>query len=229
MEEFIFKPNHVIKAIEQVKTNGEDWLYREYPKPNGRMRKSSSGFLIYRGLTYPLKPLGRLSNALAGSPMIGNPSTKKFREYFETQGFQLIDTPEIEAEDAVERQKCLANVWGRPGQAKFRSEVFKIFGACCIVTGCQTLKSLEAAHILPVSDGGRDEGWNGFPLRADIHRLFDSNVISLNPKTWKLNVLESAREDYGEYHHLDLKPVMLKSNNIQQLTMVLQKRFSLIT
>lgn len=94
--------------------------------------------------------------------MVDNPFTNVFRRYFESLEFQLIKNPDDEAEIAVERQLRLAEVWGRPGQAKFHRAVFELFGARCLVTGCQSLVALEAAHIIPVAGGGCDEAWNGF-------------------------------------------------------------------
>ena len=96
----------------------------------------------------------------------------------------MIDSPEDEAENATERQRRLAEVWEHPGQARFRRAVFEMFGARCVVTGCETLMALEAAHVLPVSSGGGDKGWNGIPLRADLRRLFDAGAIMIDPTSW---------------------------------------------
>ncbi|MEP9397619.1 HNH endonuclease signature motif containing protein [Mesorhizobium sp. KR2-14] len=161
--------------------------------------------------------------------MTSNPITNVFRRYFENLQFQLIDSPEDEAESAAKRQRRLAEVWERPGQAKFRRAVFELFGARCLVTGCETLMALEAAHILPVSSGGRDEGWNGIPLRADLHRLFDAGVIMLEPSTWKLFVMEPVRKEYGQYHGLDLGPDIAKISDGPKLAAALRKRLGLTT
>lgn len=226
MPDLIFELKHALEAIQLAKTNGREWLYENYPKPDGQMCKSSTGFLMHEGAVYPVKPLGRLANEKAGSPMASNPVTDVFRRYFENLGFQLIDSPESEADGAAERQRRLAEVWERPGQAKFRRAVFELFGARCLVTGCETLAALEAAHILAVASGGCDEGWNGLPLRADLHRLFDASAIMLEPSTWTLHVIESARKDYGQYHGFDLGPAIAKIDSVQKqkLTTALLKR-----
>lgn len=230
MSNLIFKRKHALEAIQLAKTNGRAWLYENYPKPDGQMRKSSTGFLMHEGAVYPVKPLGRLANEKAGSPMTGNPITNIFRRYFENLGFQLIDSPESEADGAAERQRRLAEVWERPDQAKFRRAVFKLYGARCLVTGCETLTALEAAHVLPVASGGCDEGWNGLPLRADMHRLFDASVIMLEP-TWKLHVIKSARKDYGQYHGFDFGQVIAKIDSAQkqELTAALLERVKIKT
>lgn len=228
MADLIFDRKHAMEAIRLAKTNGQEWLYERYPKPNGQKRRSSTGFLMHEGAAYPVKPLGRLANEIAGNPMTANPITNVFRKYFEKLGFQLIDSPEDEAETATQRQRRLAEVWERPGQARFRRAVFEMFGARCVVTGCETLMALEAAHVLPVSSGGGDEGWNGIPLRADLHRLFDAGAIMIDPTSWKLSVVDALREEYGQYHGLDLEPVIAEIDGAAELAAALRKRMAMI-
>lgn len=221
-----FDREHAIEAIRLAKKNGRDWLYASYPKPNGQMRKSSTGFLMHGGEAYPVKPLGRLASYVADNPMVDNPITNVFRRHFEKLGFRLIELLEDESEAAAERQRRLAQIWERPGQAKFRREVFALFGARCLVSGCETLEALEAAHIQPVSRGGCDEAWNGLPLRADLHRLFDANIIGFEPGTLKLTVMKSQRRDYGQYDGLDLAPVISKVGNAAQIVAAMHKRLT---
>jgi putative restriction endonuclease len=224
MADLSFERKHALEAISLARENGQAWLYKNYPKPNGQMRRSRTGFLMHEGAAYAVKPLGRLANEIAGSPMIVNPVTDVFRKHFEALGFQLINSPEVEAESATERQRRLADVWERPGQAKFRRAVFEMFGARCLVTGCETLMALEAAHVLPVSGGGCDEGWNGIPLRADLHRLFDAGAIVLEPSMWKLFVMEHVRNEYGQYHDMDLSSIIGPKDGAPKLAEALRKR-----
>ena len=207
-----------------AKQNDPDWLYATYPKPNGQMRKSSTGFLMHDGLRYPVKPLGRFANELAGTPMASNPITDIFRRHFERLGFQLIVTPLQEAEDAVERQRHLAKIWARPRQAQFRCAVFQLYGARCVVSGCDTLEVLEAAHILPVAGRGGDEAWNGIPLRADLHRLFDCGLMTLNPDNWKLSIGLKAGDAYRLFDELDLTSIMTNKQHSQRVAVVLKAR-----
>lgn len=224
MTDLIFGEQDAVKAIRQTDERGQEWLYKNYPKPNGKTRKSITGFLMYEGKSYPVKPLGRLANEIAGSPMTENPITNVFRRHFENLGFQLINSPEDEAENAVERQRRLANILARPEQAKFRQAVFKLFGARCLVTECETLDALEAAHVLSVSDDGSDKSWNGVPLRADLHRLFDADLISIDPSTWTLSVTKSAHKDYHQYHGRDLGDKIAQTGKGPELAKAFQQR-----
>jgi putative restriction endonuclease len=229
MTELTFNRDQAEEAIDRVKAQGQTWLYENYPKPKGQKRKSSTGFLMYESVAYPVKPLGRLANEIAGSPMIDNPDTDVFRSYFESLGFQLIKNETDEAEIAAERQRRLAYVWERPGQAKFRRAVFEMFGTRCLISGCDTLAVLEAAHIVPVSCGGGDDAWNGIPLRADLHRLFDADIITFDAHDLTVSVAETARKDYGAYHGNDLTALVLTTESSSTLSMALKKRMSVIS
>jgi len=228
MSELVFSRNHALEAINRSAEHGRDWLYKHYPKPDGQTRKSSTGFLIHDGQSYPVKPLGRLANEIAGTPMADNPITDVFRRYFESLRFQLTDDPdadaEAEAEQAAERQRKLASIWDRPGQARFRQEVFELFGTKCIVTGCEELIALEAAHVVPVHQGGCDSGWNGIPLRADVHRLFDAGVIRLSPDTWRLVVDEDVGEQYQIYHDKEFLKIDLNDDHRERFRDAIRAR-----
>lgn len=230
MTGLVFEREHAEEAIRRTtehvrdNDNGLRWLYDRHRKPGGQMRKSSTGFLMYEGVAYPVKPLGRFANALAGCPMKDNPITNVFRDRFDRLNFRLIDSPEAEAEQAVERQRKLAEILARPQQAKFRREVFALWGARCLITECETLPALEAAHIHRVSEGGNDEAWNGIPLRADIHRLFDADLITLSPDSWAVSVSAAELSHYGKFHGRSLAKSIGKSGKATDLAAMLRER-----
>ena len=66
----------------------------------------------------------------------------------------------------------------RPGQRAFRLALLTN-DPRCVVTGCDVPAALEAAHIVAVSEGGQDEA-NGLLLRADIHRLYDRGLLTID-------------------------------------------------
>ena len=79
----------------------------------------------------------------------------------------------------IERQRTIASIISRPSQAKFRKDVLDAYLDACLLTGEKIPETLEAAHIIPVRSGGDDNVANGFCLRVDIHRLFDSGNIKV--------------------------------------------------
>jgi putative restriction endonuclease len=60
----------------------------------------------------------------------------------------------------------------------------------CAVTGERIRPVLQAAHILPVALGGQNRLDNGLLLRSDVHTLFDSGYLGVNPD---LRLLVSPR------------------------------------
>jgi len=79
------------------------------------------------------------------------------------------------------RQKAIAEVVRRRGQAKFRKVLLDAYGQRCAVTECDAIEALEAAHIAPYRGDHTDHVQNGLLLRADIHSLFDLGLLSVNP------------------------------------------------
>ncbi len=69
----------------------------------------------------------------------------------------------------------------RRHQSKFREELLRIYNDKCAISGHGPVEVLEAAHISGLSNSGDNNYSNGLILRADIHRLFDKNLITIDP------------------------------------------------
>jgi hypothetical protein len=63
--------------------------------------------------------------------------------------------------------------------AKFRRLIFGP-NPKCLITGETVESVLEAAHIHEVKHEGTDTIDNGFVMRSDIHKLFDSHVLTVS-------------------------------------------------
>jgi len=94
---------------------------------------------------------------------------------------------------AVERE-----ILCRRGQERFRNALRARYGDRCAVTGCSLLAVLEAAHIVPYRGHDDHAVQNGLLLRADIHTLFDLNLIGINPVTFEIEVHGDVRMAYPE-------------------------------
>lgn len=98
----------------------------------------------------------------------------------------------------LERQRVLVSVLARPQQAAFRQEVLVAFKGKCLLTGVALPDVLEAAHLRPVEYDGDDSLNNGLCLRADLHRLFDSGHLRMEPNgKVHLSSLAARRENYA--------------------------------
>lgn len=76
----------------------------------------------------------------------------------------------------------------------------------CAITGFNAEKALEAAHIFPYKGDSTNQVCNGLVLRADIHKLFDSYLITVHPVTKKIAIApELKNTNYSEIEGLKLR------------------------
>ncbi|GAB4277155.1 MAG: hypothetical protein Kow0056_08360 [Coriobacteriia bacterium] len=83
----------------------------------------------------------------------------------------------------------------RLGQGIFRVYVLDAYDRACAITEEHSLPALDAAHIVPFSEGGSHNVRNGIALRCDIHRLFDQGYVGISPE-YTFMVSDALREDY---------------------------------
>lgn len=90
--------------------------------------------------------------------------------------------------EVVERQ-----IRERRGQQHFRDILRERYGDRCLVTGCEVLAVLEAAHIKPYQGEADNHPENGLLLRSDIHTLFDLDLIGIEPERLQSGVASRSR------------------------------------
>lgn len=105
------------------------------------------------------------------------------------------ENEEIGSPDAVQQRAIKI----RRGQAKFREKLLAAYGRTCAVTGCKIVDLLEAAHIRPHAAEPNYRVTNGLLLRADIHTLFDLNLLSVDAQYRIEFVPALLKSEYKEY------------------------------
>lgn len=90
----------------------------------------------------------------------------------------------------------------RPGQKKFRDDLFERHNGRCVLSDCNVPEALEAAHVMPhTGDPVWDQPENGMLLRRDIHALFDAMLWSIDPKSNRVQVAAQLKNtDYDRLH-----------------------------
>jgi hypothetical protein len=97
-----------------------------------------------------------------------------------------------------QRQKAIAAIVRRRGQARFRQALLAAYRSRCAISGCDAVEALEAAHIAPYRGDYTDHVQNGLLLRADLHSLFDLGLVSINPSTMTVVIAaELVGTSYG--------------------------------
>lgn len=109
------------------------------------------------------------------------PTHDKYQDFIDAG--LLIDEDSVEPRHVVERRRVLQEVTQRPGQGRFRDALLETYDRRCALTGADHEITLQAAHIVPVQDGGTDEVSNGLLLRADVHLLFDACLLAFDEGT----------------------------------------------
>jgi predicted restriction endonuclease len=102
-------------------------------------------------------------------------------------------------------------IYARVGQGRFRTDVLRIWGNRCAVTGSQTEDAIRASHIKPWSkstDAERLDPNNGLPLVANLDALFDAGLISFESLG---KMLVSPRLSASERQKLGLGELSLTS------------------
>ena len=105
------------------------------------------------------------------------------------------DEPPISLEDA--RLRIEKQIVARQGGKVFREEALKRFNGRCAVSGWDVPEVLEAAHIVPYLGEQTNRPDNALLLRSDIHTLFDRELLTIDPKTFRVGL--SGALDQGPY------------------------------
>jgi len=107
-------------------------------------------------------------------------------------------------EDA--RERVAGEILKRRAQLAFRKMLLKAYGNRCAISGCKATEVLEACHIVPYLGPKTNHPSNGLLLRADLHTLFDLELITIDPETMRVAVAPSLRKsEYGSLEGVELR------------------------
>lgn len=142
--------------------------------------------------------LSRRSHPQAGSP---NATQEQFKHTVAESISELVRKYHyVESRsERKARERIAQAILTRRGQQKFRHDLISTYGKC-LVTGCEAELVLEAAHIRPYCGGGTFDVSNGLLLRADIHTLFDLDLIAIDTERMTVIVAPKlANTSYSKY------------------------------
>jgi hypothetical protein len=121
------------------------------------------------------------------------------------EGYAEDEETQFKGSDLDEREQIIRAIKLRRGQQKFRKKLLERYNNTCVITGCKIIDILEAAHIKPYRGKKDNHPSNGLLLRADIHTLFDLNLLGIDPETLKLHFNARIANEYQNYHLANLK------------------------
>lgn len=122
--------------------------------------------------------------------------------WFDTQSTDRDELPDFDPADIEdERERRVRSVVERQGQPEFRNELFAAYEGKCAISGCAVGAVLEAAHIIAYQGAATNVVQNGLLLRADLHTLFDQDLIWINPETHEVGVAAVLQgSDYWQFN-----------------------------
>jgi hypothetical protein len=97
--------------------------------------------------------------------------------------------------DGDERAVIERQIRVRRGQQRFRESLRARYRDQCLVTGCTILDLLEAAHVIPYRGAKDNHPENGLLLRADIHTLFDLDLLGIHPESLRIEIVPNLESD----------------------------------
>lgn len=165
--------------------------------PVGVMTKSGDKGYTVQGLAF-VESYNPISHSfLLHGPV--NPQTE-CNGYFDFAERSSLTRSEIETFDAgseTEQQRTVLRVQ-RAKQDAFRKMLISAYGSRCSVTGTNVPEVLQAAHIEPYRGIRTQTVDNGILLRADIHLLYDSRLLSIKPHSHTVELHHRlATSDYA--------------------------------
>ena len=157
-------------------------------------------------------PLGGKLNS------VGSAAYDLLLQHLQAIGFDEDDSLHWETPDPVDaqdsytpklgdnRKQILGSIRLRRGQRKFRKSLIRRYGPACLISGCRLLDVVEASHIWPYRSDRDNHPENGLLLRADLHILFDLNLLGIDPEQWTVQFHPKARsEGYSKFEDRRLR------------------------
>jgi hypothetical protein len=94
-----------------------------------------------------------------------------------------VDTSAVAAESSLEvRSARFVSVEARPDQAAFRRRVFAACSGRYVISGCDVLPALDAAHKKDRNwRAGHNSASDGYVMRKDLHALYDAGLLRIEP------------------------------------------------
>jgi putative restriction endonuclease len=139
--------------------------------------------------------------------------------------FDITVIPAYKPTHSDDRERTNRHLPTRKGQAKFKSDLINIYGSICMITGCSTSIVIEASHVYPYRGNNDNNPYNGLLLRADLHKLFDADLIGIDPQTFTIELHPSIENN--QYRKLKGKKLRIKRKDFSPCLEALEYRWEI--
>jgi hypothetical protein len=191
-----YRMQNISHVLDELK---EEWI--EGLKPAKNVGPEVTGVLI------KLLKVG-LPSAVSPAPLT---LLEQQRQLVDQSGYFLPENVEDQ------RIRALRSIVQRQGQRKFRADLLEAYGSKCAMTGCGVVDVLEAAHINPYLGKATNIVSNGLLLRADVHTLFDLNLVGVDTGMMRICISPSLQgSSYKRLHGRPLASPNLRTHAVDR-------------
>ena len=119
----------------------------------------------------------------------GMTSVEICRTCLPSEGEESVEAEAVIADEAGDfdpvgvhdaRTKIIGAIVRRRGQPAFRRQLIETYDGRCVITDCNIVETLDAAHIIAYQGPATNHPQNGLLLRTDVHTLFDLGLIAVD-------------------------------------------------
>lgn len=100
-----------------------------------------------------------------------------------------------------ERERRLRESRATEGAARIPEKASRRIQRTCAITGCDAVDALEACHVQLYLGADWNHVSNGLLLRADMHTLFDLDLIGIHPRSLRIALAPRLRS--GSYSEVE--------------------------
>jgi 5-methylcytosine-specific restriction endonuclease McrA len=108
---------------------------------------------------------------------------------------RILDASQLPVLETQERKRRVSEVARFVRSREFKRAIESVYERCAIC-GFQYDYVLDAAHIVPVSEGGEDTYANGLGLCPNCHRMFDKGLVLVD-ETGRIHIHPQRAEEYA--------------------------------
>lgn len=152
----------------------------------------------------------------------------------ENEGYRIQSENSIVTEsDEIERRYATRQMVQRLHQSTFRERVLEAYREHCAICSLKHRELLDAAHIIPDTQGGKAIVTNGLSLCKIHHAVFDQNIIGITPD-YKIEVRQDILEEidgpmlkYGIQQMHGNKIIVPRSTSLQPDKIYLEERYQI--
>ncbi len=184
------------QSIYTVRVQTEDELIERLLTDNYylRMEREDGSSSAYSQIVLATLIIPEVSHSPHKRGSVGGASNARSLSLLRAQQTPEPNQEPYKPSDDDRRELAYRRVRERQGQTDFRKMLICRYGSKCMISRYGVFEVVEAAHIHPYRGDEDNHPENGLLLRADLHTLFDVDLLGIEPQTLVVKIHPSLKE-----------------------------------